>query len=76
MFEGQVSYVHVDDSYKLNPTFRDGSDIAMGIYSGDLPPEGISCIEGQLSNIETEEVKVGDQICILGYPGEKNGNPY
>lgn len=66
----------IENSYLEDPDFSHGNDIAMGIFKGDLPQQGISCFEGQLSSIETELVKPGDTICVIGYPGEKDGQLY
>jgi hypothetical protein len=36
----------MEDSYRNDPTFYNGADIAFAIYDGLVPGEGINCTEG------------------------------
>ena len=73
LFKGTVVKQFYSKEFLSDPTFMEGDDIAMAVYEGKLPSEGINCIDSELSSIEAEKVKEGDAICIIGYPGDKHG---
>jgi len=75
LIQAKVTSFHIHPMYHDHWELHEGYDIAIAKLDGDFnraPPSQNS----YWSDIESEGAKEGEEICVIGYPGEKDGFLY
>eukprot|EP00347_Sterkiella_histriomuscorum_P010188 403377269 len=73
-----IQQIAVHPFYRKNSHFNCGYDIAIGKLDIENPDELAHLIsdDSWWSNIDEVELKQGDEICVIGYPGEYDSELY